>query len=98
MFKLVEQRSGIGELLQDGHVVRQVAYWIDRYQGMTDDSGLPIPGLHRIEGSVELDSADLGETGLTLRLENGQTFKVTLVGREGRIFSEGHGPGVCCCC
>ena len=98
MLKLVEQRSGIGELLREGHVVRQVTYRIDRYQGVMDDSGLPIPGLHRIEGSVELDAVDLGRAGLTLRLENGQIFKVALAGREGRILSEGHGPGVCLCC
>jgi hypothetical protein len=98
VFKLVEQTSGIGELMQEGLVIRQVTYCIDRYQGMMDDSGLPIPGLHRIEGLVELDSADLNGSTLTLRLESGQMVKVTLVGREGRIFSEGHGPGVCRCC
>ena len=98
VFKLVEQTSGVGDLMQEGTVIRQAAYCIDRYQGMMDNSGLPIPGLHRLEGVVDLDSADLIGDELTLRLETGQSVKVTLVGREGRIFSEGHGPGACRCC
>jgi hypothetical protein len=84
--------------MHEGLVIRQAAYCIDRYQGMMDNSGLPIPGLHRIEGVVELDPTDLDRDALTLKLESGQSVKVSLVGGEGRIFSEGHGPGVCRCC
>jgi hypothetical protein len=97
MFKLVEQRAGTGDLMKDGQILRQVRYRLDRYQGITE-SGLPVPGLHRIEGSVELDSDDLDDARLTLRLESGQMVMVKLVGGAGRIFSEGHGPGVCLCC
>jgi hypothetical protein len=97
MFKLVEQTSGVGDLMRDGEVIRQVAYCVDRYQGMMD-SGLPVPGLHRIEGSVDLDSMDLDGARLTLRLENGQIVEVMLDGGTARILSEGHGPGMCRCC
>ncbi|HEY7443598.1 MAG TPA: hypothetical protein VH701_14325 [Vicinamibacterales bacterium] len=98
VFKLVEQTSGVGDLMREGLVIRQAAYCIDRYQGMMENSGLPIPGLHRIEGVVDLDSTDLTGDSLTLRLETGQSVKVVLVGREVRILSEGHGPGACRCC
>ena len=83
--------------MQEGRVIRQVAYCVDRYQGMMD-SGLPIPGLHRIEGSVDLDAGALDGARLTLRLESGQIVQVMLAEGAGRIFSEGHGPGVCRCC
>ena len=53
MMKLVEEVSGVGDLSAAGDVIRQVRYQIARYQGMHDVSGLPIPGLHRIEGSVD---------------------------------------------
>jgi hypothetical protein len=97
MFKLVEQRAGTGDLMKDGQILRQVRYRLDRYQGMTE-SGLPVPGLHRIEGSVELNSDNLDDGRLALRLETGQVVMVRFVRGAGRIFSEGHGPGVCLCC
>ena len=98
MFKLVEQTSGIGDLMREGRVIRKAAYCVDRYQGMMD-SGLPIPGLHRLEGSVDLESVDLDGSKLTLRLESGQIVEVMADGgHAGRIFSEGHGPGLCRCC
>jgi hypothetical protein len=84
--------------MQEGLVIRQADYCIDRYQGMMDNSGLPIPGLHRIEGVVDLDSTDVNGDSLTLRLETGQSVKVILVEGEFRILSEGHGPGACRCC
>ena len=101
-FKLVEECSGRGDLMQDGAVLRQVRYTITRYQGMLEGSGMPIPGLHRIEGSVDLpgdeDQPSVGAT-LTLRLEDGRTLAVTLADRNGRILTEGHGPcGGCSCC
>ena len=83
-----------------GEVIRQVRYRIARYQGHAEGSGLPIPGLHRIEGSVET-SADLGPlvgAPLTLRLEDGRALAVTIAGSDGRVLAEGHGPSRCSCC
>jgi hypothetical protein len=102
-FKLVEECAGSGDLLQNGAVLRHVRYAITRYQGMLEGSGMPIPGLHRIEGSVDLrideDETPLVGAPLTLRLEDGRTLAVTLVDRNGRVLTVGHGPsGGCSCC
>ena len=100
-FKLVEACAGVGHLIGEG-VVRQVRYRIDRYQGMMDGSGLPIPGLHRIEGSVALDggtiASELVGADLRLELEDGRSVGVTLTGTDGRLLAEGHGPGRGCSC
>lgn len=101
-FRLAEECSGIGELLENGAVLRQVRYTVSRYQGLLEGSGMPIPGLHRIEGSIDfrvgVDEEHLIGAPLTLRLEDGRTLPITLEGREGRISSEGHGPRAGCAC
>jgi hypothetical protein len=100
--KLVERCSGLGVLLDRDAALGQVTYRIERYQGMSH-AGLPIPGLHRIEGSVDLTNvnearrfvgADLG-----LKLEDGRTLRVTLADADGRVLTVGHGPkhGCACC-
>lgn len=101
-FKLIEERSGVGDLIDHGVVLRQVRYHISRYQGMLEGSGMPVPGLHRIEGSVDfqLDDHQAGLVGapLTLRLEDGRSLNITLSGRDGTLLGEGHGPTRCLCC
>ncbi len=102
-FKLVEENAGTGELIRDGAVLGKARYAISRYQGMLDGSGMPVPGLHRLEGSIDYpigeDEARLIGVPLTLRLEDGRTLAVTLADRNGRLFAEGHGPrGGCSCC
>ena len=100
--KLVEENSGIGELILNGQALRQVRYNISRYQGVMEGSGLPIPGLFRIEGSIDFDagrdSAGLIGASLSLKLEDGRVLGITLVASDGRILSEGHGPMKCQCC
>ena len=99
--KLVEESSGLGRIAHAGEVIAGVRYAISRYQGMTH-SGLPIPGLHRIEGS--LDVGALPEalrrvgTHFALTLTDGRVLRVTLAGDDGRLLSEGHGPSRCTCC
>lgn len=99
-FKLVEQLTGEGDLFQDGTLLRRVRYSIARFQGMLVGSGMPIPGVHRIEGSTDYDVTDVTIIGrpLTLRLEDGRTMAVTIAARDGRLLSEGHGPGRGCSC
>jgi hypothetical protein len=100
--RLIEQREGVGELLKGGVLLRQVQYRFSRYQGMLEGSGMPVPGLHRIEGSVDFPLADeqahLLGAELTLRLEDGRSLNVTLADRQGRILDVGHGPGGGCRC
>ena len=96
--KLVEECSGTGELLQNGRSIRPIDYQVRRYQGMTEGSGLPIPGLFRIEGAVQMDSSDWIGTSLGLRLDDGRVLGITIVDAEGKILSEGHGPSKCLCC
>ena len=99
-FKLVEELSGTGELVKDGTVLGAVQYSITRYQGFLVGSGMPIPGLHRIEGSTDYGVADVTLIGrpLVLRLEDGRALGVMLADRGGRLLSEGHGPSRCSCC
>jgi len=98
----VEQSEGTGELVKDGTVLRQVRYSISRYQGMAL-SGLPIPGLHRIEGTLALagvaDAAALVGADVKLDLEDGRTLALTVADEDGRVLAEGHGPphGCSCC-
>ena len=100
--KLVEESAGLGDLEQNGEALRQVRYRISRFQGIMEGSGLPIPGLYRIEGSIDFnnggDSQNWIDTPLTLRLEDGRSLKITIVDDSGRVLSEGHGPMKCMCC
>jgi hypothetical protein len=100
--RLIEELSGTGKLLRDGMALREVHYHVRRFQGFLEGSGMPIPGLHRIEGSIDFDPAkDPAEwigTTLGLKLQDGRVFGVMLTGNDGRILSEGHGPSKCLCC
>ena len=100
MMKLVEEYAGVGDLEAKGESVPQVRYRIARYQGFVDHSGLPVPGVHRIEGLVDT-AADLqpliGQT-LTLRLEDGRAIAIIIADSSGRVLAEGHGPSRCLCC
>jgi hypothetical protein len=102
MMKLVEESVGLGELAQNGQALRHVRYRISRFQGIMEGSGLPIPGLYRIEGTIDLDSGKDSEAWinapLTLRLEDGRSLQITVVDNSGRVLSEGHGPLKCMCC
>ena len=99
--KLVEEYSGVGDLSGHGAALRQVPYKIARYQAFAGN-GLPIPGLHRIEGAIDLppneDVRDWVGAPLVLRLEDGRALAVTLADTAGRVLSEGHGPSRCLCC
>jgi hypothetical protein len=102
MMKLVEERAGTGELILNGTSVRTVKYSIARHQAFVEHSGLPIPGLHRIEGSIDFDPARdpayLIGIPLGLKLEDGRVLGITLISEDGRILREGHGPTKCLCC
>jgi hypothetical protein len=102
MMKLVEESSGVGDLLMNESLLRPVRYRLSRFQGMSEGSGLPIPGVHRIEGSIDFNATtDPHEwIGLPLRLklEDGRVLGITLADSDGRIVSEGHGPSRCLCC
>lgn len=99
--KLVEECAGTGELIWRGQTFQPVSYRISRYQAMTR-SGLPVPGLHRIEGQLGLER--VGESGrfsgdnVALRLEDGRTMRLTVTDVDGSVLAEGHGPSKCGCC
>jgi hypothetical protein len=100
MMKLVEEYSGVGDLEVSGESVPQVQYRIARYQGFVDHSGLPVPGVHRIEGSLTTAAnlEPLIGQRLTLRLEDGRALAITIADTSGRVLAEGHGPSRCLCC
>ena len=99
--KLVEEYAGIGSLRSADRQVDGVPYRIQRFQGMAM-SGLPIPGLHRIEGTVSFatvaDAASLVGRNVTLDLEDGRSLALTVADDRGRVLAEGHGPGHGCGC
>lgn len=100
-FKLVEACTGRGNLKTKSDVL-PVRYTIDRYQGILDASGMPVPGLHRIEGAVALDDAPIPEelagANVTLTLDDGRSVDLTM-SEDGRVLAVGHGPrGGCSCC
>jgi hypothetical protein len=99
MMKFIEECIGVGDLERKGEVLRRVRYSIRRFQGFAP-TGMPVPGVHRIEGSVDSDSSNAGLVGtpLTLRLEDGRALAVTIASADGRVFAEGHGPQRCSCC
>jgi hypothetical protein len=99
--KLVEAYAGVGSLRWRDAKFGGVSYRINRYQGMAL-SGLPVPGLHRIEGTVALtnvrDAAALVGASITLDLEDGRSLALVLADADGRVLAEGHGPGRGCSC
>jgi hypothetical protein len=100
MMKLVEEYAGVGDLELKGESVPQVHYRIARYQGFVEQSGLPVPGVHRIEGSVNTAAnlEPLIGQPLILRLEDGRALAITIADPTGRVLAEGHGPSRCLCC
>lgn len=100
--KLVEECEGVGDLSRGGDPIRQVRYRIARYQAMQPGNGMPIPGLHRIEGTLEFGEQGQPEAlvgaRLTLRLEDGRALGIMLADDQGRVLAEGHGPSRCLCC
>jgi hypothetical protein len=100
--KLVEEYSGVGSLRFRDRNFAGIPYRISRYQGMAT-SGLPIPGLHRIEGTLALanvaDSEALVGADITLELADGRSLALTIADQNGRVLAEGHGPrhGCGCC-
>jgi hypothetical protein len=99
--KLVEQYAGVGTLHWRDRKFARVPYRINRFQGLAS-SGMPVPGVHRIEGSIGLDEVEdatrLVGTPVTLELEDGRSLNLTLTDSVGRVLAEGHGPGHGCSC
>ena len=100
--KLVEDYVGVGSLRFRDRTLGAIPYRISRFQGMAM-SGLPIPGLHRIEGTLALknlpEAAELVGANITLELEDGRSLSLTVADSSGRVLAEGHGPkhGCGCC-
>lgn len=99
--RLVERLEGVGELIEGDREHRGIAYRIERYQGFAS-SGLPVPGVHRIDGELVLDSVADAErlvgARVSLRVDDGRVLNLALVEASGRVLAEGHGPSRCVCC
>jgi len=59
-------------------------------------SGLPVPGVHRIEGVVTLEgvaeAATMVGADITLELEDGRTLALTVADAAGRVLAEALTP------
>jgi hypothetical protein len=101
LLKLVEECAGVGRVGWRDQHFEPVRYIIRRFQGMTP-SGLPVPGVHRIEGEIGTaaipDPGRLVASDLTLELEDGRSLRIALADADGRVLAEGHGPSRCSCC
>lgn len=99
--RLIESCEGLGEIDCAGRTFSGIRYDVKRYQGFAP-SGLPVPGIHRVEGRLDLTSVDdpraLVHEALTLRLEDGRTLRLTCIDADGAVLAEGHGPSRCGCC
>jgi len=97
----VESYQGLGELRHRGTIVAEVRYALTRHQGLAAN-GLPVPGVFRLEGTVDAGmAASLAEVvgvPLSLTLADGRVLGVTLADATGRVLAEGHGPSRCMCC
>jgi len=100
-FRKVEERSGAGTVSCAGVTYENVGYGIARFQGMTR-AGLPVPGVHRLEGRVEFADkaaqAALAGKSIVLQLADGSVMNLQLLDADGRVLAHGHGPGQCLCC
>jgi hypothetical protein len=100
-YRKVETREGIGTVHCAGQSYANVRYGISRFQGMTR-AGLPVPGVHRLEGQLVFESREamnaLVGSDLALHLDDGSVMKLELLDDEGRVVAHGHGPGRCLCC
>jgi hypothetical protein len=101
MLERVSENAGLGDLIHNGTVVRRVRYRVTVHQGLLQPGGLPVPGLYRLEGSIDVDAArdaaDLVGAELALRFEDGRLLGITLLDRDGRIGSCRHGFAGCGC-
>lgn len=99
--KLVESTRGVGVLSWRGERFDAVPYVLERFQAMTT-GGLPVPGLHRIEGRLDIGAmaAASGIAGgsVALELEDGRKLNLTVTDSSGNVLAEGHGPSKCSCC
>ena len=94
MPKLLEDLHGVGPVLRDGQLVREMSYSIQVYQRMRETGqGEVIPGETFIEGSVDYDitrdSIDLIGAELTLQLQGGRTLPFLICGDSGQIAAAG---------
>jgi hypothetical protein len=100
-YRKVEERIGTGTVRCAGLTYESVRYGISRFQGMTR-AGLPVPGVHRLDGRLELDGIESVEQlvgrQLALHLEGGGVLNLELLDTDGRVVAHGHGPGRCMCC
>jgi hypothetical protein len=99
--RLVEECAGVGALAWHDQTFSAVSYRISRYQAFAR-SGMPVPGLHRIEGNVDVgaipEPARLLDRDLSLKLEDGRVLRIALADADGRVLTVGHGPSRCTCC
>ncbi|HEX6992587.1 MAG TPA: hypothetical protein VF339_00415 [Gammaproteobacteria bacterium] len=96
--RLVEECVGVGEIALSDRVLAGVRYDVRRFQAFTP-SGMPVPGLHRIEGRIGFeDERPAVPCDCTLRLEDGRSLRITIVDADGHVLAEGHGPSRCHCC
>ena len=91
---VIEACRGTGHVYRDnGEFVRRAGYHLEVLQEVHESPSGDILGLQRIEGRVELESADLHLVGkaLVLHLEDGRQLDFFYTDSGGTIADRGHG-------
>jgi len=102
--EIVKQASGVGDLFDHDSRIGTVRYTLSIYQHTLGPGGLPVPGLERLEGSIDVGGAISAEPlvgrTLALKLADGRVLAIVLADAEGRVTScapTAYGCGCGCC-
>jgi hypothetical protein len=102
--EIVQDAAGVGDLFHNESLVGQVRYALSIYQQTLGPGGFPVPGLNRLEGSIEIgpdfSAGPLVGHALALRLSDGRVLDIVLTDSAGRVAScapAAHRRGCSCC-
>ena len=89
--EIVKDVAGVGDLFHNESLLGQVRYALSIYQHTLGPGGLPVPGLERLEGSIdvgrEINAQPLVGHELALKLADGRVLALVLADADGRVAS-----------
>jgi hypothetical protein len=102
--EIVKNAAGVGDLFHNESLLGQVRYALSIFQQTLGPGGFPVPGLERLEGSIDLgrdiNVQPLVGHELALKLDDGRVLALVLTDAAGRVASSA--PALqrrgCSCC